>query len=68
MKKATDNQIIEVAKVCDSVGFNGVCLYGMVNGEQKRFAVSCYRDSFWNLTRSGVLKYNGDFTYSLAAK
>jgi riboflavin synthase alpha subunit len=66
MTKATKSQIIEVAKTCDAVGFNGVCLYGVVNGDVKKFAVSCYRDSLANLMKIGVLKYNGDYTYSLA--
>lgn len=67
MKKATEKQILAVAKLHSAIGYNGTSLYGVAtNGEIKLYAVSCYRDSFHNLAKQGMLRYNGDHTYSVA--
>jgi len=65
MKKATSKQIIEVAKTHDAIGFDGTYLYGVTNGEKMKYAVGCYRNSFHILAVDGLLKYNGDYTYSI---
>jgi hypothetical protein len=65
MKKATSKQIVAVASISDAIGFDGSSLYGVTAGQVKRYAVSVYRDSFHNLLKEGILKYNDDFTYTL---
>jgi hypothetical protein len=67
LKKATDAQIIAVAKLHDAIGDNSQGLYGVTDGKKTKYAVSCYRDSFHNLAKAGILRYNGDYTYSLNA-
>jgi hypothetical protein len=68
--KATKSQILAIASKFDAIGFNGQSVYAVSSKgtevEKKTvFAVSIYRDSFSSLMKSGNLKYNEDFTYSV---
>lgn len=69
MKHATEKQIIEAAKFYGNVGHDST--YGMYcitfDGIKKYFGRKLYRDSLHGMAQRGILKANGDWTYSLAS-